>query len=136
MGNKIGTLWIESPWAENPVFSCVRHTEPLDSCFDLIRSHLMFIPWSLRWRTNQRPQNAEPKLYHLAFGSHHTQAMPNQLVMAIVRPINLNMSCKLFPYTLQRSMLPPGPRLPNRIGNTRPCNYYNNLASLVCDVDQ
>ena len=25
---------------------CVRHTEPLDSCFDFIRSHQLCIPWS------------------------------------------------------------------------------------------
>ena len=46
---------------------------------------------------------------------------PNQLVMVIVRPINV--SCKLHLYSLQRT--PPGPGLPKRIGNTYPRNYHN-----------
>ena len=29
------------------------------------------------WRSNQRPQNAEPKLYHWATGLYRTQAIPN-----------------------------------------------------------
>ena len=45
--------------------------------------------------------------------------------MAIARPINLNVSCKSHPYTLQRTQSPSGPRLPKRIGNTHPCNYHN-----------
>ena len=39
-----------------------RYMEPLDSCFDLIRSQ--------HWRPNQRPQNADPKFYHWATGPH------------------------------------------------------------------
>ena len=45
--------------------------------------------------------------------------------MAIVLPINLNVSCKLHPYYLQRTLSPPGPRLPKRIGNTNLRNYHN-----------
>ena len=40
-------------------------------------------------------------------------------------PINLNVSCKLHPYSLQKTWSPPGPCIPKRIGNTHPCNYYN-----------
>ena len=39
------------------------------------------------WRLNQRPQNAELKLYHRAINPHCTQVMPNQLVMVIAWPI-------------------------------------------------
>ena len=35
------------------------------------------------------------------------------------------MSCKLHPYSLQRTRSPPGVRLPKRIRNTHPCNYYD-----------
>ena len=44
-------------------------------------------------------------------------------LVVIVRPINMNVSCKLHPYCLQRTQSPPGPRLPRRIGNTYP-HYY------------
>ena len=48
-------------------------------------------------------------------------------------PINLNVSCKLHPYSLQRTQSPPGPCLPKRIGNTLPGqvnwphNYHDEL---------
>ena len=38
--------WIELPWPENPANTYARHTETLDSCFDLIRSHQQCILWS------------------------------------------------------------------------------------------
>ena len=34
------------PWPENPANTYARHTETLDSFFDLIRSHQQCIPWS------------------------------------------------------------------------------------------
>ena len=37
-------LWIELPWLENPVNTYIWHTETLDTCFDLIRSHQLYIP--------------------------------------------------------------------------------------------
>ena len=36
----------ELPWPENAANTCTWHTETLDSCFDLIRSHQQYIPWS------------------------------------------------------------------------------------------
>ena len=51
--------------------------------------------------------------------------LPKQLVLVVVRPINLNESCELHPYSLQRIRSPPEPCLPSRIRNTHPCNYYN-----------
>ena len=39
-------LWIELRWPENPANTYPWHTETLDSCFDLIRSHQQCIPWS------------------------------------------------------------------------------------------
>ena len=77
------------------------------------------------WRSNQRPQIAEPKFYNWANSSFCTQVTPNQLVIVIARPINLNVSCKLHPYSLQRTRSPPGPRLPKRIRNTKTRNYYD-----------
>ena len=49
--------------------------------------------------------------------------------MVIVRPIDLNVSCKLHPYSSQRTRSPPRPRLPKRIRNTRPRNYYGSISS-------
>ena len=37
---------IDLPWPENPANTCDWHTEILDSCFDLIRSHQWCLPWS------------------------------------------------------------------------------------------
>ena len=34
------------PWPENLANTCMRHTETLDSCFNLIRSHQPCVPWS------------------------------------------------------------------------------------------
>ena len=39
------TLWIELLWPEKPANTYARHTETLDSCFGLIRSHHQCIPW-------------------------------------------------------------------------------------------
>ena len=77
------------------------------------------------WRSNQWLQNAKLNLNHWAINPHRTRVMPNQLVMVIVQLINLNVSCKLHLYSLQRTLSLPGPRLPRRIGNTHPCNYHN-----------
>ena len=44
--------------------------------------------------------------------------------MVIARPINPNMSCKLHPYSLQRTWSPQGPRLLRRIGNMHLRNYF------------
>ena len=59
------------------------------------------------WRSNQRPQIAVPKLYNWANSSYHAQVTPNQLVMLIARPNNLNVSCKLHPYSFQRTRSTP-----------------------------
>ena len=45
--------------------------------------------------------------------------------MVIARPLDLNVSCKLHLYSLQRTRSPPEPRLPKRIRNTHPRNYYD-----------
>ena len=57
----------------------------------------------LKWRSNQWPQNAELKLYLWPINLHHTQVMRSQLVMVILRPNNLKVSCELHPYSLQRT---------------------------------
>ena len=42
---------IDSPWPENPANTCTRYTEPLDSCFNLIRCHQQCIPCA-RWTSS------------------------------------------------------------------------------------
>ena len=84
------------------------------------------------WRSNQRPQIAVLKLYNWATSSYCTQVMPNQLIMVIVRPINLNVSCKLHPYFFQRTRSSPhGHVFPRRleihIGNFYSLNCGNVL---------
>ena len=74
------------------------------------------------WRSNQQPQIAELKHYNW---HSHKSWCTNQLVMAIAWPINLNVSCKLHLYFLQRTQSPPGPCLPKRIWNMHPSNYYD-----------
>ena len=54
------------------------------------------------WRSNQRPQIAVPKIYN-----YRTQVTPNQLVMVIAQPNNLNVSCKLHLYSFQRTRSSP-----------------------------
>ena len=98
------------------------HWTAVSTILGLISSVYCDLP---HWRWNQQLQNAEPKLSLWAIGPHRTKMMPNQLVMVIAQPINLNMSCKLHPYSLQRTWSPPGPCLPRRIGNMHPHNYYN-----------
>ena len=45
--SSICELWIEWLWPENSANLYARHTETLDSCFDLIMFHQQCIPWSL-----------------------------------------------------------------------------------------
>ena len=47
-----------------------------------------------------------PKLYNSAASSYCPQVTPNQPVMVSARPINVNVSCKLHPYSFQRTRLP------------------------------
>ena len=118
-------LLIELPWPEKPANTCVRHTETLDSCFDLIRSSQQCVPWSPPLDTKRETTGCRFKTLSLRrkFTWHTRES--NQLVMVIARPINLNVSCKLHPHSLQRTRSPPEPRLPRGIGNTYPRNYYN-----------
>ena len=83
-------LWIELPWPESPANTYTRHTETLDSYFDLIRSHQQCIPWS-------PPQIAEPKLYNWA-SVHIThkrrQIKWRSLYTLLMRPFQcFRMSC-------------------------------------------
>ena len=39
-------IWIELPRLKNAVNTCAWLTETLDCCFDFIRSHQQYIPWS------------------------------------------------------------------------------------------
>ena len=73
--NKVWKLAIELPWRGNPS-STVRN----------IQNHGTAVPTLLRlinsvyhdlshWRSNQRPQNVEPKLYNSATGPYRTEAV-------------------------------------------------------------
>ena len=62
-------------------------------------------------RSNQRPQMAVPKFNNRATSSYRIQMTPNQLFMVTGLPNNLNVSCKLDPYSLQRTRLPHKMRL-------------------------
>ena len=78
-----------------------RNTTAVSTLLSLISSVYRDLP---HWRLNLQQQNAEPKLYHRVTNQHHTQVMPNQLVMVIARPINLKVSGKLPLYSLQRTV--------------------------------
>ena len=58
-------------------------------------------------RSNQWPQIAVLNLYNWATSSYRTQVTPNQLVMVIVQPNNLNVSGKLHLYSFQRTWSSP-----------------------------
>ena len=105
-------------WLEN---TCVRHTETLDNVFDHIRPDQQCRPWFLRLDIEPATTGWRYRTLPL---SHRSTPMPNELLMAIVRLINLNVSFKLHSYSLQRTRSPPGQRLPKRIGNTHTRNYY------------
>ena len=66
---------------------CVQHTEPLDSCFDLLRSHQQWIPWSSPLKI--KLATTVLILYHRDIGPHYTQAMPIKLFKVNAGPLNL-----------------------------------------------
>ena len=101
-------LWIELPRPENPANPWARDTETLDCCCDLIRSHQQCIPWYL-------PMESEPTITEYRVETllqtpnpHRTQVTPNQLVIVNALPINLKISCKLHPYSVQKTRSPHG----------------------------
>ena len=57
--------------------------------------------------TGDRTSDHRLQCQNWATSSYRTQVLPNQLVMVIVRPNNLNVSCKLHPYSFQRTRSPP-----------------------------
>ena len=115
------TLGIELPWSENLANTYARYTETLDSCYDLIRSP-QCIPWSPPLEIKPVTTDCRAETLQLS-----------QLFMLYISDAKLtihgnciaNVSCKLHPYFLQRTWSPPEPRLPRRIRNTHPCNYYD-----------
>ena len=121
-------LWIELPWPENPPNTYAReHWIDVSTLLGLISSIYRNLHHR---RSNQRQQIAVPKLNNCANSSYCIQATPNQRVMVIARPNNLNMSCKLHPYSFQRTRSPHplGPRLPKKLRNMHPRNYYTSGA--------
>ena len=86
------------------------------------------IPWSPPLEIKPATRECRAETLPLSTYPHRTQVKPNQLVMVIMWPINLNVSYKLHP----RSS--PGPRLPKRFGNTHSHNYYNLKGQNRCPV--
>ena len=127
-------LWIELPWLENLVNTYAWYTEKLVICFDLIKSHQQCIPWSppLEMEPVTMDCRVETLQVSQLLISHISDA--KLTIMVIAHPTNLNESCKLHPYSLQRIWSPPGPRLLKRIRNMHPRNYYD-LKSKDVDVD-
>ena len=89
-------------WNYNDQNTSARHTVTQDICFDLIRFHQLCIP--LPPLLGIELVTTDAKLYDWANSPYHTEVTPNQLVMVIERPINLNVSCKLHPYSLQNKV--------------------------------
>ena len=56
-------LWIELPCPENPASDIQKHWTAVSTLLGLISSIYRDLP---HWRSNQWPQNAEPKLYYWA----------------------------------------------------------------------
>ena len=83
-------LWIELPWPENPASTCAWHTETLDSCFDVIRSHQQWIPWHPSLEIEQATTERRAETLPLSLLS--TQVTPNLLVIIFARPINLKVT--------------------------------------------
>ena len=75
--SKVIILWTELPWPENLVNTCVRHTETLDSYFDLIRPHQQCIPLSPPLEIKPVTIECRAKTLPLSHSPHHTQVMPN-----------------------------------------------------------
>ena len=61
------------------------------------------------------PATTECRPETLPLSHLSTSHISNQQIMIIARPINRNVSCKLHPYSLQRTRSPPEPRLPRGI---------------------
>ena len=92
-----------------------RHTETHDNSFDLLRSQQQCIPWSPPLETEPVTTDCRAESIQLSRSPYRTQ----------VTSIDLNVSCKLHPYSLQWTRSPPGPRLPKRIRNTHLRNYHD-----------
>ena len=95
-----------------------KHWTAVSTLFGLISSVYRDLP---HWRSNQQPQSRNTTPDHQST-LHSSDA---KLVMVTAWLINLNVSCKLHSYFLQKTLSPPGPRLPRRIGNTHTRNYYD-----------
>ena len=67
---------IELPWPENPTNTCELHTEPLDSCFNLIKSHQLCIVWFPRLEIEPATTECIAETLPWALSPHRTQAVP------------------------------------------------------------
>ena len=62
-------IFIELPRRENPTNPYARHTETLDNCFDLIRSHQQCIRWSPTLDIEQATTDCKAKIMKLSHQS-------------------------------------------------------------------
>ena len=87
-------LWIELPWPENLANTYAWHTETLNNCFDLIRSHQQCIPWSPPLEIEPANTDCRAKTLQLSHQSIlHISDM--KLTSHGNCTANLNVSCKL-----------------------------------------
>ena len=66
-------LWIELPWPENMASTYTWHTERLDSCFNLIRSHQQCILWSLPREIKSATTDCRAETLNWASHPYHSQ---------------------------------------------------------------
>ena len=97
-----------------------------NSFFDLISSHQQYIPWSQPLEIEPATTDCRVETLQLSQQFISFTSDTKLIIMAIARTINLNVSCKLHPYSLQRTRSHPGPRLPMRIRNTHCELNYND----------
>ena len=119
-------MWIELPWPENLANTYTQHTETLDdSCFDLIRSHQQCISWSpllkIKPATIECRAETLPLNHQSTFHTSDAKLTSHGNCAANKPECVLQVTTVLF--TEKQTLL--GPRLPERIGNTHPHNYYN-----------
>ena len=110
-----------------------RHTEPLGSFFDFIRFHQQCILWSL-------PQEIEPVITECRAEalpmSHRSPLHTSHIKLTSHGNYGANLpevSCKLHPYSLQRTRSPPdGNLIYNIIPLLKKENVPNNRPAAFC----
>ena len=123
--SKVIKLWIELPWPDN-----LSNTH--GNARELFRPYwVSSAVYTMISTTGDRTSDHVLQSRNWAISPYPKQVTPNLFVRVIARPINLTVSCKLHPYSLQRAQSPTGARLPKRIKNTHLRNSYKELMLLL-----